>query len=182
MKLSVKIIKESLVALVIVSLISSIGGIGLQAVEENLLVLAPLIIIFPAMNNMLGGLGCIVSSKFTTLLYLGKIKPKNWKSSKDIKQMMARIIAVSVVSAVYLVVLAFLISAEFSLGVFIKVFLMILIITVVVTLSVSIIAVIGGLYIHKKNMDPDNFLIPISTATADMLSLLMFSVMIIVFF
>ena len=64
-----KIIHESVGILIIASVISTLGGIGLEALQSKLTWLVPIIIVLPALNDMIGDFGAIVASRFTTMLY-----------------------------------------------------------------------------------------------------------------
>ena len=64
------IIKESFKMLVLAALLTSLGGLGIQGIKQNLILILPLLIILPALNAMVGNIGTVVSSKFTTALYL----------------------------------------------------------------------------------------------------------------
>ena len=67
MKFFWKIMKESIKILILASLISSLGGIGLESVNVKLIALLPLLILLPAMNDMIGDFGAIISSRISTM-------------------------------------------------------------------------------------------------------------------
>ncbi|MGB9675390.1 MAG: hypothetical protein ACPLYW_02200, partial [Candidatus Nanoarchaeia archaeon] len=60
-----KILRESLVILIVASILSTIGGIGLEALKTKFIFLIPLLILIPALNDAIGDFGVIISSKFT---------------------------------------------------------------------------------------------------------------------
>ena len=101
MKLTTLIIKESILVLMFSSFISSTGGIGLQSVEERLVTILPLLVLFPAINDLTGDFGCIISSKFTTLLYLGKVKPTKWWESKSIRELLIKVLFYNYILYIY---------------------------------------------------------------------------------
>jgi cation transporter-like permease len=72
-------LRESLLVLVVTSLLSTIGGIGFEALKEKFYLLPIILIALPALNDMIGDLGIILSSKFTTTIYLQKKKKKQKK-------------------------------------------------------------------------------------------------------
>jgi cation transporter-like permease len=47
---------------------------------------------------------------------------------------------------------------------------------------ICLISIMWGLYIFHKNEDPNNFLIPLTTAVADLGSMLIFGAMIVAMF
>jgi hypothetical protein len=74
------IIRESLYVLLPAAIISSLGGIGLEVVRTKFLTILPLVILLPALNDMVGDFGTVISSKFTIALYRGYIKEAWWRS------------------------------------------------------------------------------------------------------
>ncbi len=185
MTVTFKIIKESIKVLILASILSSIGGISLQVIEKKLLLVLPLLIVLPGLNNMIGSFGTIMSSKFTTLLFLGKVKDKWWKS-KEIKTIILILVAVSVISAVYIGLLSNLIAywKGFEVGswIIVKVIVISLIATLILVSIIIALSIIAGFRIYKRNEDPDNFLIPITTSVADLGSMVIFSSLVYLLF
>jgi mgtE-like transporter len=179
------IVKESLKILVMASIISSIGGISLQFMEDRLLTIIPLLILVPAMNNMVGDFGCIVSSKFTTLLYLGKVNQKWWKS-RHLHRLFLVILMSSFIMSVFIGVAASVIGYWRGFSLSFEVFLKILSIAVlsnfILVGVIFAVSIIGGLAIYRKREDPNNFLIPIATSVADLLNLVIFAFLVGMFF
>ncbi len=178
MTLTFKIIKESLKILILASIISSIGGVSLQAIEKKLFLILPLLILLPGLNNMIGSFGTIMSSKFTTLLFLGKINDRWWRS-RDLISIMWTLLAVSLISAIYIGLLSNLIAywRDFTITTELvsKVVVVSLLATLLLVTLIICISIIAGFRVYKNNEDPDNFLIPITTSIADLGSMLIFS-------
>ncbi len=178
MTLTFKIIKESLKILILASILSSIGGVSLQSIEKKLFLILPLLILLPGLNNMIGSFGTIMSSKFTTLLFLGKINDRWWKS-RDLTAIIWTLLAVSLISAVYIGLLSNLIAYWKGFAITTEMISKVIVVSLfatslLVTLIISI-SIIAGFRVYKKNKDPDNFLIPITTSIADLGSMLIFS-------
>jgi len=180
------IIKESIKILILASVISLIGGFGLQAIQDKIYVIIPLIIMLPALNDMIGDYGTIVSSKFTTALYLGKIKSERWWTSRELHRLFHIIMSIAVISAIYIGALsygiAYLKGFAFDYALFVKIIQISLVSVIVLVSLIFIISILIGLHIYKKNEDPNNFLIPITTSIADLGSLLIFSGLVFLFF
>ncbi|MCL6500867.1 MAG: hypothetical protein K6T16_02435 [Candidatus Pacearchaeota archaeon] len=105
MNLFIKIVRESIVVLIVSSLLSSIGGIALKSIESNLLILVPIMIILPALNDMVGDFGIILVSRFTTALYMHKrIKLVATHLFKDV-------LLVALISAIYIALLGTFLSS-----------------------------------------------------------------------
>ena len=175
------IVRESIKIIILTALISSVGGIALQSVEEKIVAIAPLLILMPALNNLVGSFGTLVSSKFTTLLYTGKIP-----LAKSKEHLISLMFAIAFVSSIYLGIASVLLGAFYGYPFTYTVLLKIIGISVFATLLlvgfVSLISIALGVYIFKKNEDPNNFLIPISTSVADVGSMIILALMVLLFF
>ncbi len=179
------IVRESLKILIFASIISSIGGIGMEAMSSKLVAIIPLIILLPALNDMVGDFGCIVSSKFTTMLYLGKVGGKWWKS-RHLHRLFLVIAFTSFITSVFIGVAASVIAYWNGFSLTFEVFLKVLGIAVlsnfILVGAIFCVSIIGGLGIYRKNEDPNNFLIPIATSVADLLNLVIFAILVGIFF
>ena len=184
MKIMWKIIRESIKVLIIASVLSSIGGFALKSIEEKLIVLLPFIIALPSLNALVGDFGIIVTSKFTTFLYERHVK--NLKHSQFVKHLFKDIFPIALISALYLSALVLFASyiKGFSLeqSFVIKFILVILISVMVLFLIIFLVAIIGGYRVYKKNQDPDDILIPITTSIADLGTMIVFSLLILFMF
>jgi cation transporter-like permease len=179
------IVKESLKILMLASIISSIGGIGLESITSKLLLITPLLILMPALNDMVGDFGCIVSSKFTTMLYLGKVHRKWWRS-RHLHTLFFVILVTSFITSVFIGVAASVIAYWSGFGLTLDIFLKILSIAVlsnfILVAVIFVVSIVGGLIIYGKKEDPNNFLIPITTSFADLLNLAIFAILVGMFF
>ncbi|MEW6062819.1 MAG: magnesium transporter [Nanoarchaeota archaeon] len=178
MKLMWKIIRESIKVLIIASILSSVGGFALKGVEEKLLLLLPFIIVLPSLNGLVGDFGIIITSKFSTFLYEKHMKGE-LKKSLFVKHMFKEIFPLSLLSALYLIFLVLIISSfkNFVLDLFfiLKFVVVVLSSVIILFLIIFFVAIIGSYYIHKKNEDPDDVLIPITTSIADLGTMIVFS-------
>ncbi len=179
-----KIIKESLRVLILGSLLSSIGGFSLELIKQKLTIALPLIIILPSFASMVGSAGIISVSKITTLFYEKKISLNNL-FSKRILHLFSILLTIFSFSAVYVVFLSLLIAylKGFNMNLnFISKMLVIVISTTIIIISiVFLISIFGSRYAIKRNIDPDDFLIPITTSIADLGSLIVFSLLVLFF-
>jgi len=185
MKLIYRIIKESILIILFASILSSIGGIGLQSIEDKLTTLLPFLILFPALNGAAGNFGMIISSKFTTLLYEKKVN-KEWWKSKPLGNLIAQVFAVAFISATYISFLAIFAAKIQGFGsinnltlkiIAISLVSVLILVTLILTISIT-----AGTYVYKTKHDPDNFLIPLTTSIADLCSMLIFVGLIRAFF
>ncbi len=180
-----EIFKESIGVLLVSSVIGLIGGLFLRSIEERLLVILPLVILLPALNGMIGDFGIIMTSKITTALYERKIK-KNGFHSKIVRHLFKEILPISILSAIYISLLAVFIAHAKGFSFNIVTMWKILGITLATTISlvffIFLVAVIGGIYVYKKKKDPDDILIPITTSVADLGSMAIFSLLVMLLF
>jgi len=179
------IIKESLAILILTSIISSIGGISLQEIQSKLLSILPLIILIPALNDVIGDFGTIATSKFTTALFLGEIRGKWWKS-QFVHKLFLMIMIIAVFCAIYIsllsTVLAYFKGFALNFSIFLKILITTLLATSVLVGIIFLISIAGSVIIFKRKEDPDNYLIPITTAIADLGSMVILSLFVLLIF
>jgi cation transporter-like permease len=174
------IIKESFKIVILASLLSSLGGIGLELIQEKLIAILPLLILFPALNNMIGNFGTIISANFTTLLFTNQLKAK-WKSKK-LKELLHNIAITAFFSAIALGTAASFIGFykgfPLTTEIFFKILLIVLISTAILVSLICLISISAGFYYYHLKEDPDNVLIALSTSIADFGGMVIFSVLI----
>jgi cation transporter-like permease len=179
------IIKESLRILILASLLSSFGGLAFESIKEIFLSIVPLIILLPALNDMIGDYGVIISSRFTTLLHTGKIRGAIYKNH-HLRHLLAQIFIISGITAVISATISLLLSLvsaqHISLIFAYKIFLITIIDVAFLVFILSLVSICAGLYLYKKGEDPDNFLIPITTSIADLGNMLMLVFLVLLFF
>jgi cation transporter-like permease len=168
--------------LVLGSLISTIGGFGIESIKQQIFYLLPLLILMPALNDMTGDYGTIVAARFTTLLYTGKIKARWWWRSRELRRMFGEIAIISTLSAIYVAVLASIIARfrdfPMSWDLFQQILFLALITTWLLVAVLFTVCIFGGFFVYKKKHDPDNYLIPLATSLADLGSMLILTVLV----
>mgnify|MGYP001615295217 CR=1 FL=1 len=178
------IIKESIKILILASILSSFGGFALEKIKTIFISITPFIILLPSLNGMIGNFGTIISSKFSTMLYEGKVKTKWWKSW-EITQLFSQLLLLALISAIASSFLALGIT-WFKEGISIilaaKVFLIVILDIILITTIIFFIAIYAGFHYFRKKEDPNNFLIPITTSIADFSNMIILTTLIILFF
>jgi cation transporter-like permease len=186
MRLYWRVITQSIGMLLLASLLSTIGGFGIESVRQNLFFLLPLLILMPALNDMTGDYGGIIASRFTTMLALKHIREKEWWKSHLLHRLFGEVFIIGTLSAAYISVLAGLIAAfrgfPMNWDLFQRVLLVALSTTWLLVCVLFVVCVLGGFYVHKKKHDPDNYLIPLATSLADLGSMLILTVLVRVLF
>ncbi|MAG45434.1 MAG: hypothetical protein CMH63_01525 [Nanoarchaeota archaeon] len=185
MNLEHRILKESLGVLILASIISAFGGIGLEVVQDKIFVILPLLILFPALNGMVGNFGTIFASRYATLYHENKLSKKKFMN-EALKKHYTRIVGISLIGAFYVSTLASLIAYMKGFGFAPLPYIKIVIITALTTFFlvslIALIVIMAGNHFIKKKEDPDNTLIPITTSIADLGSMLIFSLLIYLLF
>lgn len=163
-----KIVLQALIVLPLIALIETFSGVILESHLDKLAVIPAALILLPTFMGEGGNIGSIFASKLSTLLHLGLTEP-NYKMDKNVKQhllnsyVLAAIIFTTAGATAYilgeitgLVVVSapLLILSSFVGG---------LILVTIVSLTVFSMAT----FFYEKSVDPDNVLIPLLTAVAD---------------
>jgi len=178
------IIKESMKILIIAAIISSVGGVGLENVKERLVTIIPLLIMLPALNDMIGDYGTIISSKFTTMLYTGKISIRTGvMKSPELRKLATTLFAVALIISIYIGAvsygMAYYGGFPFDTSVFLKVMAVSVVCTMLLVGIIFAASLAAGIYVYRKKEDPNNFLVPITTSLADFASMLLFAFIVV---
>lgn len=179
------IIKESIKILLLASVISSFGGLALEHIKTVFISIIPLIILLPALNDMVGDYGTIISSRFSTMLHEGKIK-NNWWKDKELRIMLAQVFIVAVAIVFFTTSVALIVStfSNYSLNLLtvLKIFFITLVDVILIVSILFLTSIFAGLYFYRKKEDPNNFLIPITTSIADFMNMFIISGLVILLF
>jgi len=179
------IIKESAMILLLASSISSLGGLALENIKDVFLTITPFIILMPVLNDMIGDYGTIISSRVSAMLHEGRLRSQ-WHESPELKHLFLQVFLIATLTAFVSAVMALIISRwqdpAVSLLLGAKILAITLLDVMLLVTILFVVAVIAGLQVYRKNEDPNNFLIPITTSVADFGNMLIVSVLIRVFF
>jgi mgtE-like transporter len=179
------ILKESIKILLFASIISSFGGFALESIKGVFVSIAPLLIILPALNSIIGGYGTIISSKLSTMIHEGLIDKMMW-GQEYIKKMFKKVIVLAVINALFssAMALAFSTFAGYSPSpiVFLKVLAISLIDIVFLVIVLFFVSIFAGLYFFRKQEDPNNLLIPLTTSIADFGNMVILAGLVLLFF
>ncbi|MFX1477679.1 MAG: magnesium transporter [Promethearchaeota archaeon] len=182
MKYFIKIFKESIIIVIISSLIGLISGSVLTSNEEIIYTIPILLLILPALNSLIGDISTILVSRLTTHLYIGTIVPKI-KSSKRVREDLLGLLLTLLLSLGVLLIIGYSIGTLTGVKI-VNPFLIIGIISVTVLIIFFILFAflfISAIFLFKRGMDPNNYLIPFITSLADFLTPLFLIVFIIIF-
>lgn len=166
-----KIFKESIIVVIISSLMGLISGSVLSLNEDVLYAIPILLLILPALNSLIGDISTVLVSRLTTHLYIGTLSP-NIRLSKRLREDFLGLFITLLISLVFLVLLGYIIGIISRVNI-IDPFIIILIIcltVIIIFFSMFTLSFISSIYLFKRGMDPNNFLIPFVTSLADFLT------------
>lgn len=180
------IIWQSIGILLLASFISLSGGLTLENIKSSFISITPLIVLLPALNGMIGSFGTVIASRFSTMLFEGKIK-KEWWKNRELNILFVQIIGISIVIALIAGIISLVFSwvfqgYQFSIGNTIKLMLIPIVDTLLLVLILFLVLIHAGNYYFKKQEDPNNFLIPIATSIADFGNMVILAILIVVLF
>jgi len=179
------IIKESVKILILASLISSLGGFSLEYMKAIILHLAPILIMLPAFNDMIGDFGTTISSKFSTFLHESEIKGRSWLK-RELKKLWLQVMILSFITSFFTYLLSLLISIisnySLSFSIALKVFIISILDTLILVNILFFVSTFLGFRAYNKKIDPNNFLIPITTSIVDFGNMVVLSFLVFIFF
>lgn len=155
-----KTLRESLLAIVITTLIAMISGYSLLQIEKQLEEANEVLIIYPALIDSLGDIAASFGSITTTRLHLGLIETKISCIGKQFSELSQLWCSGFIYYLIYGLT-AYLIDR--SVKSFFTVIISFSIVSPIIILLVYSIAILT----FKKGLDPDNFVIPIETSVTD---------------
>jgi cation transporter-like permease len=178
----VKIIKESIIIVIISSLMGLISGTLLSSNLSLMATVPVMLLVLPALNSLIGDISTVLVSRLTTHLYIGTLQPKVQRSER-LKEDFFGLFVTLLLSLGALIFLGYLVSLISGIEIFNP-----LLITLIVCITVLIIFTImfllsffSAIVLFKRGMDPNNFLIPFITSLADFLTPLFLIIFIIIF-
>jgi cation transporter-like permease len=179
------ILKESIQILLLSAILSAAGGMALENIKDIFIVIVPLIILMPTLNDMVGDYGTIISSRFSTMLHEGKVKRKWWTES-SIKILFWQIFIIALLTTLISTTIALIVSlfSNYALNalIILKVFAITTIDVAFLVIIMFISSVVLGLHYFNKKEDPNNFLIPIITSVADFGNMIIMAVLVVLLF
>ena len=82
MKYFIKILKESIIVVIISSFFGLFSGSFLSANKEILYAIPIILLVLPSLNSLIGDISTVLVSRLTSSLYIGTIPPKIQKSDR----------------------------------------------------------------------------------------------------
>ncbi|MBD3256010.1 MAG: hypothetical protein GF383_13020 [Candidatus Lokiarchaeota archaeon] len=182
MKYFLKIIKESIIVVILSSIFGLFSGSLLSSNQSILYALPIIILVIPSLNSLIGDMSTVLVSRLTSALYLGTIDPKI-ESSDKLKENFLGLLFTTLLSLVVLIVIGYLVAIFTRIKIVNPFFMVfVLIITILSIFSMMfVILFISSIIIFKRGKDPNNFLIPFITSLADFITPLFLIIFIKIF-
>jgi cation transporter-like permease len=182
MKYFQKIFKESIIIVLVSSLIGLISGSWLSLSDEILYSFPIILLLLPSLNSLIGDISTILISRLTTHLFIGSLQPKIQISDKLKEDFIALLSTVSL-SLIFLIILGHGIAIFTGIEI-VNPFIIILFIIItifILFISLFFLLFICAVYLFQRGKDPNNFLIPFTTSLADFLTPLILIILIQIF-
>ena len=163
--------KEPFVSLFLCTTGDLLTGIAMGIFTSNLKMLPALIILIPAAIGMRGNIFASLGSRLGTYLHTGQITP-DFKKSRILNQNVSSSATLTLITSIYLGILATLVAS--IIGLEADVVDMLLISTAAGFLSAVIMlifTVVIAFLSYRRGWDPDNMTAPLITLVGDMLTL-----------
>jgi len=178
----IKIMKESLIVVILSSLMGMVSGTVLSINEEILYSIPVILLLLPSLNSLIGDISTVLVSRLTTQLYIGIIPPRI-ELSKRLKQDFIGLLLTIILGLGALVVIGYGMAYLTNVSIINPlVIILILFITIGLLFCLMFLFLfLSSIYIFKRGKDPNNFLIPIVTSLADFLTPLLIIIFITIF-
>ena len=177
-----KIFKESIIIVILSSIIGIFTGTFLSFNEDLLYSFPIILLVLPALNSLIGDISTVLTSRLTSHLYIGTLPPKIQKSERLREDFLGLLITI-LLSMIALIILGYSIGLMTGIQI-INPFFIVIIIIITVFLLFGVMFVFlftSSVFLFKKGKDPNNFLIPFTTSLLDFLTPLTLLMFIIIF-
>jgi mgtE-like transporter len=167
-----KTLRESLLAVVITTLIAMISGYSLLQIERQLEEAHGVLLIYPALIDSLGDIAASFGSITTTRLHLGLIEAKIGGIRRQLSDLVQIWFSGLTYYAIYGLTAHLIDRSLKSFFIVIASFSMVSPLIILLVYSIAILT-------FKKGLDPDNFVIPIETSVTDAMITVCLAILII---
>jgi len=170
------VIKESVGTMLLVAFLVNITGtflVGIKNLFGTTLAQQQghreIYIVYPAIIDMMGDVGLVVGSAATTKLALGVLSP-SFSSIKNHAKNIFSAWTASILLFLLLGVLALGINGIFSVQIASRLLLILLISNVIAFIVTVLVSYAISILTFKHGLDPDNFVLPIGSSLADVIT------------
>ena len=176
----IKTLKESMVTILLVSLLVNITGTVLLGISKFISERIEIYTIYTALIGMIGNVGSVVGSTATTKLALGLLTP-SFSSMRNHAKNIFSAWGASIIMFIILAVMSLSIRGLFSFSSFSSLFAIVLVANVLAVAAIVILTYSISILTFKRGLDPDNFVIPVESSLADSVtSLALFAALLLI--
>jgi mgtE-like transporter len=164
-----KTIRESLIMLMVVALILTLTGTifkGISRLAENQ---KEVYTIYPALINMVSDVGSVVGSTANTKLALGLLKP-SFSSIKNHAKNINSAWAASLLIFTVLALISLAVNRVFLLSSVLDFMLIIWLSNIIAVAGIVILSYAISIMTFRRGLNPENFVIPIETSIATIIT------------
>lgn len=168
-KIFIKTIRESLFTILLVAFLVNIAGTALIGIRNFIGNRPEIVIVYPALIGMIGNVGSVVGSTATTKLALGLLSP----SFSSIKRHLKNIFSAWGASLLMFFILAFLsllLTGIFSINSLFDLVSILFLTNVFAVPTIILLTYAISIITFRKGLDPDNFIIPVESSFADVIT------------
>lgn len=174
-----RLLKAQIPLLIIIASVEIVAGIVLNNISDEILSRPTLLLLVPAFLALGGNLGITYGSRLSTAIHLGLLE-------FNIRNVIFKnnLLALSIASIVTFIILGIFVSllsmAQGMAILFSNTILLTLIAGLILTSIIMPLALSVAYMSYKRSIDPDDVIVPIITAIADIIGMLaLFSIIIV---
>jgi mgtE-like transporter len=160
-----KTIKESFIMLMFVAVILTLTGTVFKGISNTAKSQKEVYTIYPALINMVSNVGSVVGSTANTKLALGLLTP-SFSSIKNHTKNITSAWTASLLISTVLALISLAINRVFPLSSVLNFMLIIWLSNVIAVMVIVILSYAIAILTFRRGLNPDNFVIPIETSLA----------------
>ncbi len=153
-------LRESFLMVTVVTLISSISGLSLSSAREVIESTPGILTVYPAVIDTIGDCAAIFGSILTTRLFIGSMRP----AFNELRSIYGELAQIWCAGLIYFLIYG---SIGFSIGGKINTLTIPLLVYVTILPIVIIFAFSLAILTFRRELNPDNFVIPFETTLTD---------------
>jgi cation transporter-like permease len=166
-----KIFKESIIIVILSTIIGIFTGTFLSFNDQILYSFPIILLVLPSLNSLIGDISTVLTSRLTSHLYIGSIAPKIQKSER-LKEDFFGLLITILLSMISLIILGYSIGLMTGIQIINPLLIVVIIIITIIMLFgiMFVFLFISSVFLFKRGKDPNNFLIPFTTSLLDFLT------------
>jgi mgtE-like transporter len=165
----IKTVKESLIMLMVVAFLVTLTGTIFRGINRFAYDRKEIYIIYPALINMVSNVGSVVGSTANTKLALGLLKPA-FSSIKYHTKNIASAWAASFLIFTILALISLALNQSFTLAGTLNFLAIIWLSNIITVISIVLLSYGIAILTFKKGLNPENFVIPVETSLATIIT------------